>query len=168
MSALLRRLATDLLVKSGLAVLLLAVAAAGCHRAPAKQQAAAPEAETGAASEAPAKAEPAAWTLPVPELGYDAREGQAVFQHYCATCHGAEGHGDGFNAYNLDPKPRDLSDPKFQAARTDVQLAAVIRSGGPAAGLSTGMPPWGRTLSERRIRELVIYLRTLKPEADSN
>jgi len=108
----------------------------------------------------------AAPELTVPDLGYNAREGRALFRHYCATCHGAEGHGDGFNAYNLDPKPRDLADPAFQAQRSDDELAAVIRSGGGVAGLSTGMPPWGRTLAERRIRNIVDFVRTLKGASD--
>ena len=51
-----------------------------------------------------------------------------------STCHGDDGHGDGFNAYNLDPRPRDLADPAFQAAHSDAELTGVIRSGGPAAG----------------------------------
>ena len=97
-------------------------------------------------------------------LGYNAREGKALFEHYCATCHGAEGTGDGFNAYSLDPKPRDLTDPGFHGARTDADIAAVIRSGGGAAGLSPGMPPWGRTLNDRQIYNLIAYVRRL-PEA---
>jgi mono/diheme cytochrome c family protein len=141
-----------------IALLLLAVAV-GCRPAadPAREVPTPPGAE-------PAATEPAAATLPLPDLGYDAREGRALFEHYCSTCHGVDGHGDGFNAYNLDPKPRDLSDPAFQAAHSDAELTTVIRSGGPAAGLSNGMPAWGRTLSERRIHEVVIFLRTLKPE----
>ncbi|MBI3450095.1 MAG: c-type cytochrome [Acidobacteria bacterium] len=106
-----------------------------------------------------------AFKMPVPPLPYGAREGQALFHHYCATCHGDEGQGDGLNAYNLDPKPRDLSDPAFQRKRSDDDLAGVIRSGGGVAGLSTGMPPWGRTLGERRIRNIVTFLRTLKAAA---
>ncbi|MBI4169080.1 MAG: cytochrome c [Acidobacteria bacterium] len=112
----------------------------------------------------PAGEEPAPATapiLPIPALGYNAREGRALYRHYCSTCHGGEGHGDGFNAYNLDPKPRDLADPAFQTGRSDDDLAAIIRSGGGVAGMSTGMPPWGRTLSERKIRNIVDYLRTL-------
>jgi mono/diheme cytochrome c family protein len=100
----------------------------------------------------------------LPDVGYNVREGRALFQHYCSTCHGAEGHGDGFNAYNLDPKPRDLGAPDFQAKRSDEDLAAAIRSGGGASGLSAAMPPWGRSLGERQSRNLVLYLRTLSPE----
>jgi mono/diheme cytochrome c family protein len=105
--------------------------------------------------------------LPIPPLGYNAREGAAIYRHYCSTCHGDEGHGDGFNAFNLDPKPRDLADPAFQSKRTDEDLVTVIRSGGGAAGLSTGMPPWGRTLGERKVRNVVEYLRTLRQKSDS-
>jgi mono/diheme cytochrome c family protein len=99
--------------------------------------------------------------LPIPDLGYNAREGRVVYRHYCLNCHGDEGKGDGFNAYNLDPRPRALDDSTFQAQHSDSDLVAAIRSGGSAVGLSTGMPPWGRTLSERQIRNVVDYLRTL-------
>jgi len=103
--------------------------------------------------------------MPIPDQGYSAREGGALFHYYCATCHGVERHGDGLNAYNLDPKPRDLSDPEFQKKRTDDDLAGVIRSGGGVAGRSNGMPPWGRTLGDRKVRNIVTFIRTLKPPA---
>ncbi len=106
------------------------------------------------------------WHLPVPALAYNAREGKAVFQHYCEPCHGETGRGDGFNAYNLDPRPRDLADSEFQQARTDEDLAAVVRTGGGVAGLSNSMPPWGRTLSERQIHNLVRFLRSLPGQID--
>jgi mono/diheme cytochrome c family protein len=134
-----------------------------------------PAAPSGAQAGAPvganhaAEAQPgsAAAGLPIPALGYNAREGAAVYRHYCSTCHGDEGHGDGFNAYNLDPKPRDLGDPAFQSKKTDEDLVAVIRSGGGSAGLSTGMPPWGRTLSERKVLNVVEFLRTLPQKSES-
>jgi mono/diheme cytochrome c family protein len=102
-----------------------------------------------------------AWSLPVPDLAYNEREGRTLYHHYCVYCHGEEGRGDGFNSYNLDPRPRDLTDPAFQSARTDRDLAEVIQSGGAAAGLSPSMPPWGRTIGERGIHNLVAFLRTL-------
>ena len=95
-------------------------------------------------------------------LAYDARMGQVTYRHYCQTCHGETGAGDGFNAFNLDPHPRDLSDPAFQRAKKDADLADAIRRGGAGVGLSALMPPWGHTLSERQIDDVVAYLRTLK------
>lgn len=125
-------------------LLLLAVAAA-CGRHPA--------APRHAAAPAPAA------------ISYEARQGRAVYQHYCQTCHGEAGAGDGFNAFNLDPHPRDLSDPAFQKAKSDADLSDAIRRGGAGVGLSALMPPWGHTLSDRQIADLVAYLRSLRRTA---
>jgi mono/diheme cytochrome c family protein len=89
------------------------------------------------------------------------RLGKVTFTHYCQTCHGESGAGDGFNAFNLDPHPRDLSDSEFQKKKSDAELADAIQRGGAGVGLSALMPPWGHTLSPRQIDELVLYLRTL-------
>lgn len=105
-------------------------------------------------------------SLPTPDLEYSLRQGRAYFLYYCAICHGEEGRGDGFNAYNLDPKPRDLSDPTFHRQRSDEDLADIIHTGGGAAGLSSAMPPWGRTLDRRQIRQLVLYLRELPKQRE--
>ncbi len=95
-------------------------------------------------------------------LPYEVRMGQATYRHYCQTCHGETGAGDGFNAFNLDPHPRDLSDPAFQKAKSDADLTDAVRRGGAGVGLSALMPPWGHTLSERQIADVVAYLRTLR------
>lgn len=99
-------------------------------------------------------------------LSYELRLGKDVYQHYCMLCHGEGGAGDGFNAFNLDPHPRDYSDPAFQKKKTDAELADAIRRGGAGVGLSPLMPPWGHTLTEAQINQVVLYLRTLerKPE----
>ena len=143
--------------------LLWVSATPACHR-PSDQ---ARQSSTPALMGATSGTSPAFSAMPTPDLGYNAREGRTLFLHYCSTCHGKDGHGDGFNAYNLDPKPRDLGEPAFQAKRTDDELASVVRSGGAAAGLSSGMPPWGRTLNDRQIFNLVSFVRTLRPAADS-
>jgi cytochrome c oxidase cbb3-type subunit 3 len=105
---------------------------------------------------APAKA-----NAPAPP-GYELRLGKETYRLYCQTCHGETGAGDGFNAFNLDPHPRDISDPEFQKKKSDADLADVIRRGGSGAGLSALMPPWGKTLSEAQIREVILHIRTLK------
>lgn len=120
-----------------------------------------PTARAGPAVSDSANAIYSASALPSPDLGYNAREGRTLYRHYCLNCHGETGKGDGFNAYNLDPHPRSLADSTFQAQRSDSDLVVAIRSGGAAVGLSNGMPPWGRTLPERQIQNVVAYLRTL-------
>ena len=155
---------------------LLAIGACARKPAPAAVAKAAPAPTPPAAAEtAPAPAPPAAAeTAPAPApptaaekapapapLPYEARRGKASFTHYCQTCHGETGAGDGFNAFNLDPRPRDLSDPELQKKKSDADLADAITRGGAGVGLSSLMPPWGHTLSARQIGELVLYIRTL-------
>jgi len=111
-----------------------------------------------AAANTPAAAKTPAAPAPLP---YGPRLGKVTFTHYCQTCHGETGAGDGFNAFNLDPHPRDLSDPQFQKKKSDAEFADAILRGGAGVGLSALMPPWGHTLSARQIDELVLYLRTL-------
>jgi mono/diheme cytochrome c family protein len=144
-----------------LVLLVCLVVTAGCARktAPAAEKAPAAPASAVPAPEALAPVAPAA-AAPTP-LPYEARLGKVTFTHYCQTCHGETGAGDGFNAFNLDPHPRDLSDPQFQKKKSDAELADAIQRGGAGVGLSALMPPWGHTLSTRQIDELVLYLRTL-------
>jgi mono/diheme cytochrome c family protein len=94
-------------------------------------------------------------------LNYEQSNGQKLFEHYCAVCHGASGEADGFNSFNLNPKPRDLSDRGAMQRFSDQQLFLAIVQGGAERGKSNLMPPWGHTLNDCQIRYLVAYLRTL-------
>lgn len=87
---------------------------------------------------------------------YDTRSTRAdeLFGRYCSVCHGTEGKGDGFNAFNLNPKPRDFSDSSFVSRLDTVLIVETIRAGGKAVGLSGLMPPWGKTLDSTDIELL--------------
>jgi mono/diheme cytochrome c family protein len=124
-------------------VALLSLAAASCARRPLPASGAAAPARTASPS-------------------YELRLGKQAFQHYCQSCHGETGAGDGFNAFNLDPKPRDISDAAFQKKKADAELSDAIRRGGAGVGLSALMPPWGRTLSRAEIEQVVLYIRSLR------
>ena len=115
---------------------------------------------TGCARPAPVK--PTAGKAAPPPPSYELRLGRATYQHYCQTCHGETGAGDGFNAFNLDPHPRDLSDPAFQEKKSDADLREAVKRGGAGVGLSPLMPPWGRTLSARELEQVLRYVRSLK------
>jgi len=65
----------------------------------------------------------------------------------------------------LEDELSDLSDQVFQKTKTDAQLADTIRRGGAGVGLSSLMPPWGRTLTERQVGEVLLYVRSLKKAA---
>ncbi|CAN5856056.1 hypothetical protein BH11MYX3_BH11MYX3_19910 [soil metagenome] len=64
----------------------------------------------------------------------------AMFRDTCAMCHGAGGKGDGQAAASLNPKPRDYTDPTWQASVTDDDIRKIILGGGQAVGKSPMMP----------------------------
>ena len=87
--------------------------------------------------------------------------GKGLFLKFCAHCHGRHGDGDGFNAEFLDKDPTELSNPKFQAKRSNEKLFRVISEGGAKIKKSHLMPGFGHTLSEEEIWSLVTFIRYL-------
>lgn len=100
-------------------------------------------------------------TSPVDSLTYEQRQGRIVYQKYCVICHGNEGRGDGFNAFNLDPKPRDFTDSHFQSAVSDARLRETVELGGRGTNKSPFMPTWGGRLDANEIQNVVAYVRYL-------
>jgi mono/diheme cytochrome c family protein len=66
-------------------------------------------------------------------------EGDQVWTTRCSLCHGAAGKGDGPASGPLNPKPRDLSDKKWQSSVDDAHIELVIVKGGTAVKLSPMM-----------------------------
>ena len=97
-----------------------------------------------------------------------AQSGAMLYQQLCASCHGAEGRGDGDVEHELLLGPRDFrlnafkfdTDADWQRG-TDADLANVIRHGTGAYGGSPQMPPW-QNLSEEDIAALVAHVRRLQ------
>lgn len=85
-------------------------------------------------------------------------DSKRMYLHYCSVCHGAEGKGDGFNAYNLDPKPKNFTDSTFLSKANSAYVIEVIKGGGQAVDLSAMMPPYGRTLTAEEIEKLAEYV----------
>jgi protein SCO1/2 len=90
-----------------------------------------------------------------------ALRGSGDYAVYCAACHGALGEGNGPLAHLLEPAPARHSDAQRMAALSDAYLFRLLKEGGPAVGRSPLMSPWGRTLSDERIVDLIAYLRAL-------
>lgn len=83
------------------------------------------------------------------------RVANVVWMLRCASCHGAEGRGDGAQkppAANV----RDLSDPEWQKTRTDAEIIEVIRKG---RGM---MPAFGEQLGEAGLQSLLAKVRSFK------
>jgi len=83
------------------------------------------------------------------------------YKTYCVQCHGLDGRGNGINVADMSTQPRNHTDAKEMSARTDEELFKVIKEGGQAIKKSVLMPPWGSTLSDEEINDLVKYLHTL-------
>ena len=87
--------------------------------------------------------------------------GAAVYAMFCASCHGARGAGDGPLAANLDPKPADHSDGRYMNTLSDAHVFQVIQQGGASVGKSPLMAPFGASLSDAQIRDLIAHVRSL-------
>ena len=141
------------------ALVAIAAACGGEREAPARASTPSPTAERGApsAGSAPAAASPETEAAGIP----DATRGAARYAALCASCHGARGGGDGPIAASLDPKPAAHSDGAIMNGLSDDYLFQVIVEGGPAVGKSPLMAPWGGTLSNDDVRDVIAFIRTL-------
>lgn len=99
-----------------------------------------PPAPTSGSPNAPTESGPRGTAPTAPAGGGAAAEAHQLFATVCSTCHGATGGGDGPAAGSLDPKPRNYSDPAWQASVTDDDIKKIILEGGQAVGKSPMMP----------------------------
>ena len=144
------------------AMVLLALAWGNCARAQTSSTAAAPQAE-----KPEIKHVTPVYTSPT--------SGRQMYEAYCASCHGAEGKGDGPAVPALKVKPTNLTalsarnGGTFPAAHvaTEIQGGAMT----PAHG-SKEMPVWGPIFMtmgghsaaqvQLRIRNLTTYLESIQ------
>lgn len=91
-----------------------------------------------------------------------AEDSEKTFRFFCAQCHGLTGKGDGPNVTKDFPvSPRNFTDAAEMNKLSNADLKNVILDGGPSAGKSAMMPPWGKTLTEAEVDGLIGYLRAL-------
>lgn len=96
--------------------------------------------------------------------------GKAVYEQHCAVCHGATGEADGPGAASLPIRPPSFRDGWVMNPLPVDFVYTVIRDGAGAVGLAPQMPGFGRILSERQIRDVIVYVRSMaeppyRPEA---
>jgi cytochrome c oxidase cbb3-type subunit 3 len=97
------------------------------------------------------------WSVSVPA----AEQAADNYRTYCTQCHGLQGNGKGINVRDMSVQPRDHTDAKEMAARSDEDIYKVIKDGGVAINKSVLMPPWGDVFSDEEIRGLVAHLREM-------
>lgn len=95
-------------------------------------------------------------------------QGKALYTQYCASCHGADGTGDGPKAATLDPKPTDLTRlaqrnggrfPFYETMLSIEGRAPTAQNqdtslpGNPKAHGSSAMPVWGEVFSRQELSQ---------------
>ncbi|MBM3555138.1 MAG: c-type cytochrome, partial [Alphaproteobacteria bacterium] len=99
---------------------------------------------------------------PVASAIADVEPGRAVYDRWCAGCHGAKGDGNGPAAPFLMPKPRDFTLGVYKYKSTegtsppsDEDIARMIAEGMPG----TAMPGWRDVLGEAERRQVAAYIK---------
>lgn len=101
--------------------------------------------------------------------------GKALFQQYCASCHGDDGKGAGPAAIAFKVQPPDLtalSRMNHGKYPNDQVVQAIRGDRIPTAHGSTEMPVWGpeflaltgvnQVEADRRIRDLTEYIKSVQ------
>ena len=98
----------------------------------------------------------------VPVAAQDLESGRAIYDKWCAECHGVEGRGDGPAAEYMLPRPRDFEQARYQIRTTangelptDADILRVLDVGMPG----TAMPAWPN-LDDAERRDVTAYLKS--------
>ena len=93
---------------------------------------------------------------PTPEL---LEKGKALFEGkaFCKACHGADGRGLPKDLELKGPLPRNFTDKKWQAARTDGELFWILKNGSPGTDMAPFIP---MVLTEEEAWQVLLYIRS--------
>ena len=87
------------------------------------------------------------------------RQGAAVFERHCASCHGLSGQGSGPEAFAMVPAPADLEwlarTPKNKSG--PYMYWSIAEGGKP---FDSEMPAYKQTLSQEDIWSVIAYVRS--------
>ncbi len=83
-----------------------------------------------------------------------AYRGERLFIEHCTKCHGDLGKGDGPLADQAPVQITDFTDPAFGDTRSPQDVFTFIHDG----SMENLMPPWGDSLSDEEIWDLVAYV----------
>lgn len=149
------------------ALLLMAIALAGCATSAPNRPVSAPvpgqpaHVTSGSAPlDWPVPPEAAARKNPLTATSDNLDKGQRLFNRYCTACHGVSGRGDGPVAQQWPRLPKDLTHPERQARMTDGEIFWRISSG-HREGSDEIMPTFGERLGDDDRWRIVLYVRAL-------
>jgi mono/diheme cytochrome c family protein len=100
-------------------------------------------------------------------LGYREAQGKRIFYQQCVWCHADATPAGPSNRSNVTPPPPLMNDGATLNKESDATLRNAIALGGSALGKSAMMPPYGRSLSDEDITDLIAYIRAIAQPAYS-
>ncbi len=87
------------------------------------------------------------------------KAGATLFATNCASCHGAEGHGDGPAGMSLNPKPRNLTAfNEYKYGKGDLGIFRSIKYGVDGSG----MAPWEGRMTDDECWKVANYVRAMQ------
>ena len=100
---------------------------------------------------------------PISKTPENIAKGKAIYEGKgsCFRCHGDSGKGDGpyHTLVNLNPSPRDFTNPKFHRNRTDGELFWVLKNGIAGTGM---VPAIGGPITEDEAWTVILYERSFE------
>lgn len=94
-------------------------------------------------------------------LGYHQSQGKRIFYQQCVWCHADTTPAGPSNRSNVTPTPPLMNDGAVFNGMSDASLQQAIALGGRATGKSAMMPPYGKSLTQDDIRDLIAYMRAI-------
>ncbi len=94
-------------------------------------------------------------------LNYQQAQGKRIFYAQCVWCHADSTPAGPSNRSNLKPMPALMNDGTVLNGESDEYLQNMITLGGSAVSKSAMMPPYGQTLTQDEIREVIAYARAI-------
>jgi cytochrome c oxidase cbb3-type subunit 3 len=95
------------------------------------------------------------------QLNYQQAQGKRIFYAQCVWCHADSTPAGPSNRSNLKPMPALMNDGAVLNSESDEYLQNMIALGGSAVSKSAMMPPYGQTLTQEEIREVIAYTRAI-------
>jgi mono/diheme cytochrome c family protein len=107
------------------------------------------------------------WNTPdhIIPLDYNQDRGKQIFYQQCVWCHADTTPAGPSNRSNVSPDPPLMNDGNILNKESDASLRKIIALGGSAVGKSAMMPPYGASLSNEEIDDLIAYIRVIAAPA---
>jgi mono/diheme cytochrome c family protein len=92
-------------------------------------------------------------------LDYRETQGKRIFYAQCVWCHADSTPAGPSNRSNLMPMPVLMNDGAALNTESDEYLQNIITLGGSALSKSAMMPPYGQTMTQQEIQDVIAYAR---------